>query len=49
MLAVSDENVLVGCTAKPYSRRMFTIIETEIFKRYAEFIWDDVERHEFII
>jgi hypothetical protein len=28
---------------------MFTIIETEIFKRYAESIWDDAERHEFII
>lgn len=27
---------------------MFTIIETEIFKRYAESIWDDGERHEFI-
>ncbi|MDR6916584.1 hypothetical protein J2X66_003458 [Pseudomonas sp. 3296] len=27
---------------------MFTIIETEIFKRHAESIWDDGERHEFI-
>ena len=27
---------------------MFTIIETEIFKRYAESIWDDGDRHEFI-
>lgn len=27
---------------------MYTIIETEVFKRYAESIWDDGERHEFI-
>jgi hypothetical protein len=27
---------------------MFTIIETEIFKRFAESIWDDGERNEFI-
>ena len=32
----------------PYSLVMYTIIETEIFKRYAESIWDDGERHEFI-
>lgn len=27
---------------------MYTVIETETFKRYAEPIWDDGERHEFI-
>ncbi|UVJ43497.1 transcriptional regulator [Pseudomonas sp. LS1212] len=27
---------------------MYTIIETEIFKRYAEAIWSDGERQEFI-
>nr|WP_230679350.1 transcriptional regulator [Pseudomonas sp. AN-B15] len=27
---------------------MYTIIETEMFKRYAEAIWGDGERHEFI-
>lgn len=27
---------------------MYTIIETEIFKRYAESIWRDGERQEFI-
>ncbi|EJM29546.1 MULTISPECIES: hypothetical protein [Pseudomonas] len=27
---------------------MYTIIETEIFKRYADGIWADGERHEFI-
>jgi len=27
---------------------MYTIIETEIFKRYAESIWRDDERQEFI-
>ena len=27
---------------------MYTIIETDIFKRYAEAIWDEVERDEFI-
>ncbi|WP_318719839.1 transcriptional regulator [Pseudomonas capsici] len=27
---------------------MYTIIETDIFKRYAESIWRDGERHEFI-
>lgn len=27
---------------------MYTIIETDIFKRYAEPIWDDGERQEFI-
>lgn len=27
---------------------MYTIIETEIFKRYAQSIWDDGERLEFI-
>lgn len=27
---------------------MYTVIETEIFKRYAESIWDDVERESFI-
>jgi hypothetical protein len=27
---------------------MYTIIETEIFKRYAESLWRDDERHEFI-
>ncbi|WP_162874187.1 transcriptional regulator [Pseudomonas viridiflava] len=27
---------------------MYTIIETEIFKRYAESIWLDGERQEFI-
>lgn len=27
---------------------MYTIIETEIFKRYAQSIWDDGERQEFI-
>jgi len=27
---------------------MYTIIETEIFKRYAESIWDDGEREAFI-
>ncbi len=28
---------------------MYTIIETEVFKRSAEPIWDEGERHEFII
>jgi hypothetical protein len=28
---------------------MYTIIETEIFKRYAESIWDDGEREAFIV
>lgn len=27
---------------------MYTIVETEIFKRYAESIWRDDERQEFI-
>lgn len=27
---------------------MYTVIETHIFKRYAEGIWSDVERQEFI-
>lgn len=27
---------------------MYTVIETEIFKRYAASIWRDDERHEFI-
>lgn len=27
---------------------MYTIIETEIFKHYAESIWRDDERQEFI-
>ncbi|CAI8845890.1 transcriptional regulator [Pseudomonas sp. IT-P395] len=27
---------------------MYTIIETEMFKRYADAIWVDGERHEFI-
>lgn len=27
---------------------MYTIIETEIFKRYAQSIWNDGERQEFI-
>ena len=27
---------------------MYTIIETEIFKPYAQSIWDDGERQEFI-
>ncbi|WP_150775483.1 transcriptional regulator [Pseudomonas fluorescens] len=27
---------------------MYTIIETDIFKRYAEAIWDEDERDEFI-
>jgi hypothetical protein len=29
-------------------RFMYTIIETDIFKRYAEAIWDEIERDEFI-
>jgi len=29
-------------------RFMYTIIETDIFKRYAEAIWDEDERDEFI-
>ena len=28
---------------------MYTIIETEIFKRYAEAIWEEGEREAFII
>ena len=27
---------------------MRTVIETEIFKRYADDIWNDLEREEFI-
>ncbi|PCD00794.1 transcriptional regulator [Halopseudomonas pelagia] len=27
---------------------MYTIIETEVFKRYAEAVWDEDERHAFI-
>ncbi|WP_312933522.1 transcriptional regulator [Pseudomonas sp.] len=27
---------------------MYTIIETEIFKRHSDAIWRDEERHEFI-
>ena len=26
-----------------------TVIETEIFKRYAESIWEDGEREDFIV
>ena len=33
----------------PYSQAMHTVIETEIFKRYAESIWDDGEREDFIV
>ncbi|UZE28495.1 hypothetical protein LOY63_24805 [Pseudomonas asplenii] len=36
-------------TALPYFLPMYTIIETEVFKRSAEPIWDEGERHEFII
>jgi hypothetical protein len=28
---------------------MYTVIETDIFKRYAQAIWDDAERGEFIV
>lgn len=28
---------------------MYTVIETEVFKRYAESIWDDGERQAFIV
>ena len=35
-------------TALPYSSIMHTIIETEIFKRYADSIWSDGERQQFI-
>ena len=38
-----------GYTALPYSCAMYTVIETEIFKRYAESIWEDGEREAFIV
>lgn len=28
---------------------MYTVIETEVFKRYAESIWEDGEREAFIV
>lgn len=48
---ISFDQTNVHCTSIRQGRivrPMFTIIETEIFKRYAESIWDDGERHEFI-
>ncbi|CAI8784854.1 putative transcriptional regulator [Pseudomonas sp. IT-P171] len=45
------DQTIEHCSAVRQSRTVgpiFTIIETEIFKRYAESIWDDGERHEFI-
>lgn len=39
---------LPECTALPYNQKMRTVIETEIFKRYADDIWNDLEREEFI-
>ncbi len=44
----SDQSILLDYTALPYIPAMYTIIETDIFKRYAESIWRDGERHEFI-
>ncbi len=35
-------------TALPYNQKMRTVIETEIFKRYADDIWSEPEREEFI-
>lgn len=32
----------------PYIQPMYTIIETDIFIRHAEAIWDQGERHEFV-
>lgn len=32
----------------PYNQEMRTVIETEIFKRYAGDIWSDPEREDFI-
>lgn len=39
---------LASHTAVPYIHDMRTVIETEIFKRYAGGIWNDPEREEFI-
>ncbi|MDF5857196.1 hypothetical protein P4197_00825 [Pseudomonas aeruginosa] len=39
---------LPEATAVPYNQKMRTVIETEIFKRYADDIWNDLEREEFI-
>lgn len=36
-------------TALPYNRAMYTIIESAVFQRYADEIWNDSEREAFII
>jgi len=36
-------------TALPYNSPMYTVIETEVFERYAADIWRDDEREAFII
>jgi hypothetical protein len=43
-LQASDQRTVHRYTALPYVFAMYTIIETEIFKRYAESIWRDDER-----
>ena len=47
-MKVSDKCALYLYTAMPYSLPMYTIIETEIFKRLVESMWRDDERQEFI-
>ncbi len=36
-------------TALPYNLPMYTVIETEVFQRYAADIWRDGEREAFIL
>ena len=44
----SPDAMLVTNTAVPYDPSVRTVAETAIFKRYAEEIWTDDERDEFI-
>lgn len=31
-----------------YNKPMFTVIETAVFQRYADAVWDEGERNEFV-